>query len=131
MSDFILFNFLFVVLHVPLFVANIIAVSIVMTLSLYLNRRFVFATGNTDRAQATRFIVTTMIGLYLIQNIVIFVALHLLDGAHMLTGMLANDVLQANIAKAIGVAGSATWNFMIYKLWVFKKPVPEPEAHSE
>jgi len=122
LSDFLLFNLFFAVAGLPLFVANVMAVSIVMSLSLFLNRKFVFKTSGPARAaQAAKFIGVTMIGLYVVQNIGIFLALNVLNSAHMLSGLLANEVVQANIAKAIGVVGSATWNFTLYKLWVFKK----------
>lgn len=128
LSDFVIFNFLMVVLHFPLLVANICAVSIVMTLSLYLNRRFVFGASGTkpNASQVAKFIGVTMVGLYIIQNSIIFIVLHAIDGAHMVTGIFANDIIQANIAKVIGVVGSAIWNFTLYKLWVFKKPAVEP-----
>ena len=122
LSDFLLFNIFLSLFHLPLLVANIFSVSIVMTLSLYLNRRFVFGTSNAaaNAKNAAKFIIVTLIGLYAIQNSIIFIAIGFLN--NMPAIIPDNHILQANIAKAIGVVGSATWNFLLYKFWVFKKP---------
>lgn len=122
LGDFLLFNVLFGLLHLPLLLANICAVSVMMLISLQLNRRFVFqATDASYGRQMTRFLLVTLFGLYVIQNIIMFTVLGMLETAS-LSGVLASDIILANIAKAVGVAGSATWNFILYKLWVFKKP---------
>jgi len=47
-------------------------------------------------------------------------ALGILEGMRALSGLLANNFVQVNIAKAIGVGASAVWDFVLYKLWVFR-----------
>lgn len=129
LADFVIFNLLFSLLGVPLFIANVCAVSLVMLFSLHLNRKYVFkATDGTYSTHGIKFFVATIAGLYIIQNIIIFIVLHSLDMTHSWGGVFANAVVQANVAKAIGVVGSASWNFVLYKLWVFKShPAPAVE----
>lgn len=120
-GDFVIFNVLYGLAHFPLIVANMCAVTIMMSVSLQLNRRFVF--GNKDGrrgAQAVKFAVVTLLGLYVIQNVILIAALGILEGMRALSGLLANNFVQVNIAKAIGVGASAVWDFVLYKLWVFR-----------
>lgn len=131
-SDFIIFNVLYGISHFPLILANIIAVTLVMGVSLQLNRRYVF--GNSGRSlavHAAKFAVVTLFGLYVIQNVILFAVLGILQGMHGLTGLFANDLVQANIAKVVGVGGSAVWNFILYKLWVFREDGEQTEQEPD
>lgn len=120
-SDFVIFNILYGVFNFPLFLANVLAVTLVMGISLQLNRKYVFgATGDNYTGQAVKFMIVTLSGLYVIQNVILFVILGMIEGLHIQSGPLSNHIVQANAAKAVGVGGSAIWNFVLYKLWVFR-----------
>ncbi len=131
-ADFIVFNILFGFLNVPLFLANVCAVSLVMGLSLQLNRKYVFgATTEGYISQAVKFMAVTLSGLYVIQNVILFAVLGVIEGMHIPAGLLANHIVQANAAKAVGVGGSAIWNFVLYKMWVFQATVGDAGTPDE
>ena len=103
-----------------------------MLFSLYLNRKYVFkATDTKYSSHSPKFFLVTIMGLYVIQNAIIFIILHSLNITQSWTGIFANVIVQANIAKVIGVLGSATWDFILYKTWVFKKDGKIPPATEE
>jgi putative flippase GtrA len=131
-SDFTIFNVLYGLLHVPLFLANVIAVTLVMSVSLQLNRKYVFgATDKSYSGQAAKFVIVTVVGLYVIQNVILFAVLRSLEGMHITSGLLASHIIQANIAKAVGVGGSAVWDFALYKVWVFRKNSKQIEPEQQ
>lgn len=136
-SDFAIFNVLYGLVHVPLLLANMMTVTLVMSMSLYLNRRFVFgATHKSYASYIAKFLLVTLVGLYVLQNVILVTVLGILEGMQQLTGIFANHLVQVNIAKAIGVIGSAIWNFTLYRAWVFRKTpapteAPRPESETE
>jgi putative flippase GtrA len=127
-GDFAIFDLLYGVFHLPWFWSNAIAVTIMMGISLQLNRKFVFGDdGKGYGSQAWKFALVTISGLYILQNAVLAVTLGAVESMH-LTGMLGNHLLQINFAKAVGVGASAVWDFALYKLWVFKAQPDQPVA---
>ena len=131
-SDFVIFNVLYGFAHVPLVLANMCAVTIVMGASLRLNRKYVFKGSQEIRAvHVIKFAAVTLFGLYVIQNIILLMVLGLLQGMHGLTGLAANNIVQANVAKVVGVGGSAVWNFVLYKMWVFNENMSVPERDED
>ena len=131
-SDFVIFNILYGVFHLPLLLSNIIAVTLVMSVSLQLNRKYVFgATDKSYAGQAGKFALVTILGLYVIQNVILFMVLRTIEGMHITSGLLANYIIQANIAKTVGVGGSAIWDFLLYKFWVFRRPAPKDQVPED
>lgn len=129
LSDFVIFNILFAAFKFPLLLANICAVTLVMSVSLQLNRRFVFgATNKSYASHILKFVLVTIVGLYVIQNVILFMTLGVLQSMSSLSGFFANDLVQTNVAKAVGVGGSAVWDFVLYKLWVFRT---QPDQSTE
>lgn len=133
LANFAIFNLLVVVFGLPILLSNICAVTIVMAVSLQLNRQFVFKTSDQKSyaSHVARFVVVTVFGQYFIQNAILLGALSALQGMSSLTGIFANQLVQANIAKIIGVGASAVWNFVLYKFWVFAPSGDQAASESE
>lgn len=113
--DFVLL-FLFTGLGVNKFVANYLSTGISMIVSFFVNKSFTFKnkTGNAKK-QFVAFLVVTIIGLWVIQPLVIWVVTHLL------TPYVPNEEINLFIAKLIATVASLVWNYLLYSRLVFKK----------
>lgn len=110
-------------------VANTISATLAALVSFILNRSFVFRSHDTPHHYALYFVLITLSGLYLIQNLIIWVVLHSFSGVAQtvqdglaaigITSISAEFIL-VNTAKAIGTLGSMIWNYNMYKHFVFK-----------
>ena len=103
----------------PLILFNIISFSIAVINSYYLNKYWTFEDKKADGAKATvkmtQFIGVSLIGLML-NSLVIYSFVQIVP---VMFGLTA--VLWANIAKVFATGVSLVWNFVGYKLWVFKR----------
>jgi len=110
--------------------ANLISTTCAMIFSFFANQRFVFqAQGGNFWVQAAEFYVVTAFGLYVLQNIVIFVItkhMHWLQslilavaGLFGLRRRLSDDFIIKNVAKLAATAVSLVWNFVMFKTLVF------------
>jgi putative flippase GtrA len=113
--DFVLL-FLFTGLGVNKFVANYLSTGISMIVSFFVNKSFTFKnkTGNAKK-QFVAFLIVTIIGLWVIQPLVIWVVTHLL------TPYVPNEEINLFIAKLIATVASLVWNYLLYSRLVFKK----------
>lgn len=109
-TDFIVLNF-FLLLGLPVLMANLIAVSCAMTLSFWLNRAFVFDGDHTSARTVALFIGGTIFSLYGLQSLILHLMTH---GSPM-----ADSLIYANLTKLLATAVSATFNFIYYKKVVF------------
>jgi putative flippase GtrA len=110
--DFAIFNLGHSVFGLGTVTANVISTTIAMIVSYMINRNFVFS-GSSSKAtrQAILFLIVTAIGLYVLQNGVIYLVT---------TSILhSNGIVASNIAKLIGTGASLVWNFILYKRVVF------------
>lgn len=130
--DFGLFNLLIEVFGVYRILANLISTTIAMLFSFFANKTFVFkSSGQNPWHQLLIFFPVTAFGLYVIQNGIIFGLTEVwrgpLDLAYAIVEFLGLDALFArdfifnNGAKAIATIASLSWNYVMYKLVVFKK----------
>lgn len=130
--DFIIFNVLtnrkVGLKKIP---ANLISTSIAMLLSFTLNRGFVFnATGGNIYIQSLEFFAITALGLYVLQNIVIWFLLDIwewpVDLAWKVVQLvkldkyISRDFIRKNAAKAAATLVSLTWNYLMFSFIVFK-----------
>ncbi len=110
------FSLLFVLKHLglPTIPANFVSSTLAFLFSFTVNRSYTFKAqpGNLAR-QITLFIVVTLVGLWVIQNLIISVLEPSLSVA------LANTGLGLLIAKIIATIVSMTWNYVLYTLVVF------------
>jgi putative flippase GtrA len=142
--DYVTFITLTVVFQIPLsrvWIAKYPSSALGMAVSFVLNRRFVFrATGDRARGQAFRFLAATLIGIFVIQNLLTqlfaskfqyfgieaFHAVSAAGLAHSFT-LLDRDLgvtrgfTIKTVAFALGASASIVWNFLAYKYWVFRE----------
>jgi len=112
--------------------ANIVSVTVAMTNSYFLNKYWTFeAKKSQDQVrEVLRFIFITVIGMFLLHQIVFNSLLtywtkpaHLMvDLSHFLgLGRIFSDsFIILNFAKLSALVVSLVWNFIGYRLWVFK-----------
>lgn len=113
--DFILL-FLFTGLGVDKIVANYFSTSISLVFSFFVNKSFTFKNkdGNAKK-QFGLFLLVTIIGLWVIQPIIIWLS------TNALTPYITNEPLNLFIAKLIATVASLIWNYLLYSRLVFKK----------
>ncbi|NSW81928.1 MAG: glycosyltransferase [Syntrophothermus sp.] len=92
---------------------NIVAVGVAAANSYFMNRRWTFQTrGKHETKEIVRFIPATIVGM-LINSAVV-------SGISALVYWIPLPVyIVLNTGKLLGTVFSATWNFMVYRLWVF------------
>lgn len=108
--------FMLTFLGIDKIVANYISTSCGLVFSFFANRSFTFENSNGDiKKQLLGFIPTTLIGLWILQPVVIWVITSLLSST------LHNEMLLLLIAKVFATLASLTWNYLFYSRLVFKK----------
>lgn len=110
----------------PILIANIISTTIALLGSYVLNKRFTFDAQATSRQTLPLFLLVTLAGLWLLQPIVIKLALLVLQTGFV-TQLLAMLVAKPQhyhelIAKLSATPATLVWNYVLYKRVVFKKP---------
>lgn len=112
--------------------ANTISVSIAMAVSYLLNKYVVFRHKEEHRAtKLVLFVIITAFGLFVLQNGIIYILVHLftfpgnlattiLHGGLGLKN-LSDSFISLNIAKALATAVTLVWNYFMYKQLVFIK----------
>ena len=111
--------------------ANLMSTTIAMIVSFALNRGFVFhATAGNIYVQTVEFFVVTAFGLYVLQNIVIWLLLSVwqwpvefafsIVKALKLDRLLSHEFVRKNAAKAAATLVSLTWNYVMFSFIVFK-----------
>lgn len=99
----------------PLVAANFISTSVALTFSFFANRTFTFGSTGKKRSQALRFLLVTLVGLWVLQPIVLILAVSVLEG------MLARES-SIVVAKLFATVVSMVWNYLLYDSLVFRKP---------
>ncbi len=99
----------------PLVLSNILSTSVALTFSFFANRTFTFGSTGKKRSQAVRFILVTLVGLWVLQPIVLVLAVPVLEG------MLSREA-SIVVAKLIATVVSMLWNYLLYDSLVFRKP---------
>jgi putative flippase GtrA len=138
--DYVLFIAFTIVFQIPLsrvWLAKYPSSAIAMFISYVLNRRFVFRSRQRAvRAEALRFFSTTVVGIFVIQNLLTqFLAsdfqffgeqayrfLHLLG--------LTESFTIKTVAFGLATIASLTWNFLTYKYWAFREPDEDAGAQA-
>lgn len=136
LTDLVLLNILRVLTHTEshqtkqLIILNIISASTVAVLSFYLNRKYVFDAKDTKNHMFVPFLLITLSSIFIIQSLVIALALHVFDplanllmdiGAHIpIVKNFSFNFYEANIAKVCATLASMVWNYTLYNKFVFK-----------
>ena len=129
--DFGILNSLVFIFGLPNVGANIISGSIAASVSFFLNQRFVF---KADKGKSARqfviFILITATGLYVLQNIIIYVLTKYITAPAswcfefielIKSGLMSEEFVRLNFAKVVATAASLVWNYVMYGRFVFKR----------
>ncbi len=129
--DFGVLNALVFVFGFSDITANIISGTLAAAVSFFLNHSFVFkASGQGKLRKFIIFITITMVGLYGLQNLIIYALSHhfttpsswCFDLLNWLSpGTFNQDFVRLNFAKMIATLASLTWNYVLYAKFVFKQ----------
>lgn len=113
--DFVIL-FIFVGLGVPTLISNILSTSSALTFSFFANKKFTFkATNKITRSQVLQFLGITLVGLWVIQPVIIFVVKFLMSGLSL------NAFVVLFVGKLVATVATLIWNYLLYKNFVFKK----------
>lgn len=129
--DFLIYNLLFGLVGLDVRIANIFSTTVAMIFSFFANKKVVFKRHEGYIVhQAIMFYLVTAFGLYILQTGTIHILkdiwltpMQLLIGlvhSFRLQGLLDDTFVVNNGAKAIGTIFSLTWNYIAYKMIVFR-----------
>jgi putative flippase GtrA len=146
--DYVVFIGLTIVFRIPLsqvWLAKYPSSAIAMINSYILNRRWVFRSQGRDlMAESIRFFSTTLVGVFVIQNLLTqffasdfqyfglatFRFLDLLGlsdfqfSFHERTLGITKSFTIKTVAFGLATLASLIWNFLTYKYWAFRRPRP-------
>lgn len=115
----------------PFLIANIISVTIAMINSYFMNKYWTFQSKEKKNAveEALKFFFITIIGMYVINQLVFnFFYSYWLWPTNLVVSIVhfihiysLDNFVSLSFAKVLAILASLTWNFIFYKLWVFKK----------
>jgi putative flippase GtrA len=135
--DYVLFIALTKLLSLPLsevWIAKLMSGSVAMFNSFYLNRRWVFKSSNANvSGQAARFVVTTLVGVFVIQTGLTqlfssvfpqlgqfgYTLLQSLQIVKLAPQILTAAFVIKTVAFGLASIGSLTWNYWAYRHLVF------------
>lgn len=110
--DFSILLLLSRVFGVPVVVANIISTSVAFVFSFIMNKKYTFKTsGSNVRRELILFIAVTLFGLWVLQNVVIWLVIPLL--------VAFSPQIQLLGAKLVATVVSLVWNYLMYDRVVF------------
>ena len=116
--DFIIL-FVLASFGVKIFIANIFSTGTTFIISFLMNKKITFKSVSNNKKELIRemvlFILVTLFGLWVIQNIVISTAMPIFEN------LLKNKRISLLLSKLIDTIFSLIWNFILYKKVVFKK----------
>ena len=116
--DFIIL-FVLASFGVKIFIANIFSTGTTFIISFLMNKKITFKSVSNNKKELIRemvlFILVTLFGLWVIQNIVISTAIPIFEN------LLKNKRISLLLSKLIATIFSLIWNFILYKKVVFKK----------
>ncbi|MGB4762520.1 MAG: GtrA family protein [Candidatus Saccharimonas sp.] len=123
--DFVIL-FLLQHLGLPIIAANIISTSVAFCFSFYANKRFTFKTSGTNvKREMFLFVIVTLTGMWVLQNIVIALSMPLFSRVAPHEGALL-------LAKLFATGFSMVWNYILYRNVVFKhSPTVKKEEKEE
>jgi putative flippase GtrA len=126
--NFTVLNISFYWLHQNKFVSIVIATSCAIAVSFILNRNFVFLDKTQPAKKLTRFILVSVIGVFLIQNAVYALCVLLLQDRTAAISSTIRDVtgyqvdrdfIDVNLSNLIASLAVMVWNYNGYSLFVF------------
>jgi putative flippase GtrA len=134
--NFAMLNLMFYGVHLNKIVAIMIATACAIAVSFVLNRSFVFRDKEKPAAKLARFIVVSVLGVFLVQTSVYTVCITLLHGheggiaraLYSIAGYRFSDSFVAiNLSNTIASVAVLFWNYNGYRLFVFTPKLPSKE----
>lgn len=117
--DFAILFSLVNVVGMPIFFSNIISTSIALTFSFFANKTFTFKdTDKNSKKQIINFLSITLVGLWIIQPIIIWITAALLYYAQL------DDNIVLLSGKLLATSVTLVWNYLLYRKFVFKNTNP-------
>ncbi len=128
--DFLVLNILVFGVGLNKLPANMMSVSVAITISYLLNHSIVFkqvGEGSDHKRRIALFVVITLTGAFIIQNLVIYLFVHIItfpaSMAQSITGLLGLNLTTAfvllNTAKLAATVCTMVWNYLLYRKFVF------------
>jgi putative flippase GtrA len=130
--DFLVLNILVFGVGLNKLPANMISVSVAIVVSYLLNHSIVFrqvGNENDRKRKVALFVLITLIGAFVIQNVVIYLFVHVITfpatilqsitdaiGLHLSTAFVL-----LNTAKLAATVCTMVWNYLLYRKFVFVK----------
>lgn len=124
--DLVLFSVLAVAAGVPPVLANVISTVVVMTVSFFLNRSFVFRSETSGLSAYAGFVAVTLFSGLVLQSLVILGVIHLADAV---VPDLSEELVKPG-AKVVAMACGMVSNFVGYR-WVFGGRQPGAPAGAQ
>ncbi|GAC1391946.1 MAG: hypothetical protein NVSMB46_06290 [Candidatus Saccharimonadales bacterium] len=110
---------------IPVLIANIISTSVALVVSYSLNKRYTFQVTSSDFKTIVLFLVVTLSGLWILQPVIIKLALYVFHSSYALQlikrVILHPDKFIELIAKLSATPATLLWNFFLYRKYVFPK----------
>lgn len=130
--DFLVLNILVFGFGLNKLPANMISVSVAITISYLLNHSIVFkqvGEGSDHKRRIALFVIITLTGAFIIQNIVIYLFSHVITFPasilQSITDTLGINFTEAfvllNTAKLAATVCTMAWNYLLYRKYVFVK----------
>lgn len=108
--------FTLVALGLPAIASNFVSTSVAMVFSFFVNKSYTFKDNKKSTGKhVVYFLVITIFGLWVIQPVIIESVTLLLQP------LLKTGFLVLFIGKGLATAASLTWNYLMYRKFVFKK----------
>jgi len=135
--DYLLFVALTKIMQLPLawvWVAKLLSGTVAISISFYLNRKWVFRATGAAKVQAVRFATTTIVGVFGIQTALtqsfttfypglgraLYVVLKDTGLPADFPSVVTEPLAIKTTAFALATAVSMTFNFLLYRHWVFR-----------
>lgn len=94
--------------------ANMIATGIALTFSFFVNRSFTFGSSGNPLAQAVKFVIVTLFGLWALQPLVLLAGMALLEEP-------LGERVALFVSKVAATIVSMVWNYLLYDRFVFRE----------
>lgn len=115
--DFVIL-FVLTAFGIKIFIANIFSTGITFTISFLMNKKITFKSVSNNKKELIYemllFIIVTLFGLWVIQNVIISIAMPIFEN------LFKNKQISLLLSKLIATIFSLIWNFILYKKVVFK-----------
>ena len=107
--------FTLVAFGLPSIASNFVSTSVAMVFSFFTNKSFTFKAKNITKRHMVYFVIITIIGLWVIQPIIIE-SVNILLSPRVKAGFLV-----LFLGKGLATAASLSWNYLMYRKFVFVK----------